>query len=412
VRWVGGEDSRAAPRRTLALAGLLALGAIAAFTLAPAPTAQAAQDGWADGAFNITLSGTQRIGSSTTGANGVTARRVEYSLRTSDGYPRLAINVSQAREMLLPDGQTKTVAGPNGGQITVIGTLAGDGTANDPIGGTLLFNLRLVGAMLPDHSVALRLTSPASDASSNLTLTVTFPSSEVGPVAGPANGSLTLAPGTSADIIAHVWGSAPAPSMPAATNDDPTLWYLTRGAGATAYVLLVAVVALGIALGFRGFAGMVRAWRILDLHQVLTLAMLAFVGLHLVTLFLDPFKPFTLPQLLWPLGETYRPVWTALGVLALYLLLAITLSSYVRREVGQRFWFVAHLTSYIAFVLLTLHGFYGGTDSDTPWMLGIYIGASALVLLLTFGRVYFALTSRGGHAAPAPQERGPVGVPR
>jgi sulfoxide reductase heme-binding subunit YedZ len=235
-------------------------------------------------------------------------------------------------------------------------------------------------------------------------------------VSGAAGGSLVLAPGTSSDIVAHVWGATAAPSAPAApsANDaDPTLWYITRGAAITAYVLLVAVVALGIALGFRGFEGLVRGWRILDLHQVLTLAMLAFVGLHLVTLFLDPFKSFSLLQLLWPLGETYRPVWTVLGVLALYLLLAGTASSYLRRELGQRVWFALHLTSYVAFVLLTLHGFFGGTDSGTPWMLGIYAGASALVVLLTLGRVYVALSSRGGApATPATEPHRPVGAPR
>jgi sulfoxide reductase heme-binding subunit YedZ len=392
-----------------ALVGLFALCAVVAFARAPVQSAQAAR---ADGDFQVTLGGTQRVTNSATGATGVTTRRVAYALRTSDGYPRIAINVSQAREMLLPDGQTKTVTGPNGGQIQASGTLTGDGTANDPIGGTLLFNLRLVGVVLPDHSVALRFTSPAGDAASHMTLTVTFASSEDGPVASMASGSLVLAPGTSGDIVAHVWGGA-TPSAPSANDADPTLWYVTRGAAITAYVLLAAVVALGIALGFRGFEGLVRGWRILDLHQVLTLAVLAFVGLHLITLVLDPFKPFSVLQLLWPLGETYRPVWTALGVLALYLLLAITASSYLRRELGQRLWFALHLTSYAAFVLLTLHGFFAGADSDTPWMLGIYAGASALVLLLTLGRVYVALTSRSSTpAAPTPEPRGPVGAPR
>lgn len=193
---------------------------------------------------------------------------------------------------------------------------------------------------------------------------------------------------------------------------DPTLWYITRAAAATAYALLVAVVALGIALGFRGFEGMVRGWRIYDLHQVLTLVMLGFTGLHLATLFFDPFKPFALVQLAWPLAEAYRPLWTALGVLALYLLLLVTASSYLRRALGNQMWFLLHLLSYAAFILVTLHGIFGGTDTTTPWMLGIYTGSSALVLLLTLGRVYLALGASRQRSQASRQAVGPSGAQR
>jgi DMSO/TMAO reductase YedYZ heme-binding membrane subunit len=172
--------------------------------------------------------------------------------------------------------------------------------------------------------------------------------------------------------------------------DDPTLWYVTRGAAATAYLLLTAVMAFGIILSFRGLEGLMRGWRVYDLHQVLTLLMLGFVGLHLVTLYLDPFEPFSLLKLVWPFAETYRPLGTALGVLTLYLLVLVALSSWARRLLSVRFWYVLHLTSYVAFILVTIHGLLTGADSQTPWMLGVYTGSSALIAFLTLGRIYFA----------------------
>jgi sulfoxide reductase heme-binding subunit YedZ len=172
--------------------------------------------------------------------------------------------------------------------------------------------------------------------------------------------------------------------------DDPTLWYVTRGAAATAYLLLTAVMAFGVILSFRGFEGILRGWRVYDLHQVLTLLLLGFIALHLVTLYLDPFEPFSLLKLVWPFAETYRPLGTALGVLTLYLLALVAFSSWARRLLNARLWFLLHLTSYLAFILVTIHGLLSGADSQTPWMLGVYTGASALVALLTLGRVYFA----------------------
>jgi sulfoxide reductase heme-binding subunit YedZ len=172
--------------------------------------------------------------------------------------------------------------------------------------------------------------------------------------------------------------------------DDPTLWYITRGAAATAYLLLTAVMAFGIILSFRGLEGIMRGWRVYDLHQVLTLLLLGFVGLHLVTLYLDPVEPFSLLKLAWPFAETYRSLGTALGVLTLYLIVLVAFSSWARRLLNTRLWYLLHLTSYVAFILVTIHGLLTGADSHMPWMLGVYTGSSALVAFLTLGRIYFA----------------------
>jgi len=179
-------------------------------------------------------------------------------------------------------------------------------------------------------------------------------------------------------------------AMRSAGVNDPTLWYVTRGAAATAYLLLTAVTAFGIILSFRGLEGLMRGWRVYDLHQVLTLLLLGFVGLHLVTLYFDPYEPFGPLKLIWPFAETYRPLGTALGVLSLYLLILVALSSWARRLLSARLWYLLHLISYVAFILVTIHGLLSGADSQTPWMLGVYTGSSALVIFLTLGRIYFA----------------------
>jgi DMSO/TMAO reductase YedYZ heme-binding membrane subunit len=192
--------------------------------------------------------------------------------------------------------------------------------------------------------------------------------------------------------------------MNTAGVDDPALWYVTRGAAATAYLLLTAVMAFGIILSFRGLEGLMRGWRVYDLHQVLTLLLLGFVALHLLTLYLDPYEPFSLLKLVWPLAETYRPLGTALGVLTLYLLALVAITSWARRLLSVRLWYLLHLTSYVAFVLVTIHGLLSGADTQTPWMLGVYTGSSALVTLLALGRIYFA--TQAARARRAQSSRG------
>nr|MBF6591789.1 ferric reductase-like transmembrane domain-containing protein [Ktedonobacterales bacterium] len=339
----------------LALALGAALAVVAGILAAGAPAHAA-------GAFAMTLTGTENASKTATAKDGTTTKRVKFSLRTTNGTPRLAIML-ETRETLLAAGQTTTITGLNGQRIAAIGTLSGNGAASDPIGGAPLFDLRVRGAVLPNQSLLLLLTSPSGNTASQLSLQVTFQAGEGKTIAGPATGTLTLAPGTPSAVTSDVWGTTAGGGA-----IDPALWYVTRGAGATAYLLLAVVVALGISLGVRTFEGVLRGWKVLDLHQMFTLLMLAFVGLHLVTLVLDPFLPFSVGQIFWPFGVLYRPVATALGILSFYLLLAIAASAYLRHGIGKRIWYGVHLTSYVAFILLTLHGLLAGTDSRTPWM--------------------------------------------
>ncbi len=145
--------------------------------------------------------------------------------------------------------------------------------------------------------------------------------------------------------------------------------------------------ALGIGISTRAFDSVAQRWRVLDLHQVLTLTMVAMVVLHLVTLLLDPFITFGVFNLLWPFGEPYSQLAVALGVLGLYAMLVVTISSWLRQFLSYRVWHLTHFISYLGFVLLTLHGILGGTDTTTPWMLAMYITSVLAIGMLTLVRL-------------------------
>src|SRR5690348_2900464 len=77
----------------------------------------------------------------------------------------------------------------------------------------------------------------------------------------------------------------------AAGSGPSPLWYLTRATGVSALVLLTVVVVLGV-LGSVRFSW--PSWpRFLTagLHRNVSLLVLVFVGLHVVTTVLDPYAP-------------------------------------------------------------------------------------------------------------------------
>jgi sulfoxide reductase heme-binding subunit YedZ len=190
------------------------------------------------------------------------------------------------------------------------------------------------------------------------------------------------------------------------TVGDTTYWYVTRAAAISAYALLALTATLGLLRSLARTAPMRARWLLggLDeLHQFSALLAAAFVALHLGTLLLDSYLRFSLVNLLFPLGEPYRPFATDLGVLALYALGIVLFSSWLRGHLSYRAWRTLHSTSFAAFALVTAHGLLVGSDAGTPWMRGLYLVAAGGVGALVTLRVL--VSSKRHSAALAPSAR-------
>jgi methionine sulfoxide reductase heme-binding subunit len=168
---------------------------------------------------------------------------------------------------------------------------------------------------------------------------------------------------------------------------DPTFWILARASGLTAYVLLTASMLAGLVLKSRPFGAKVRAAAVTDAHRFLTLLALGAIGLHGVALMLDSTVRMPLSALLVPGLSSYRPVATALGVLAAELAVLVIVSFPLRKRIGARLWRRLHWATYGVFAAATVHGLAAGTDTARPWVFGLYLAAVAAVVFATAWRV-------------------------
>lgn len=168
---------------------------------------------------------------------------------------------------------------------------------------------------------------------------------------------------------------------------DPTFWILARASGLTAYVLLTASMLAGLVVKSRPFGARVRAAAVTDTHRFLTLLALAGIALHGIALMLDSTVRIRLPGLLVPGLSPYRPVATALGVLAAELAALVVVSFPLRKRIGARLWRRLHWATYGVFAAATLHGLAAGTDTSRPWVFSLYLGAVAAVVFATAWRV-------------------------
>jgi predicted ferric reductase len=164
-------------------------------------------------------------------------------------------------------------------------------------------------------------------------------------------------------------------------------WYVARSGGLVAWALLAASVLWGLALSTKVLRGRPRPNWILDLHRFLGGLALLFTGIHVVSLIADSYVHFGLVEVLVPFTGTWHPAAVAWGVISLYLLVAIELTSLVRKRISKRMWRMTHYLSFPLFLLTTVHALTAGTDRSTFLLRASVAVVCALVTGLTFIRV-------------------------
>lgn len=162
-------------------------------------------------------------------------------------------------------------------------------------------------------------------------------------------------------------------------TSNPVDWYAARAAGVTAYLLLSAVVVLGMTMASKKQLVHWPRFALEDVHRFGGLLVGALISIHVVTVAVDQWLPFTLQSLIIPFTSRYRPIWVGLGVVAAELLVALAITNHYRRSLSYRFWRRAHYLNLAVWTAATVHGVGSGTDRSSPWLLAMFAAATATV---------------------------------
>jgi predicted ferric reductase len=160
-------------------------------------------------------------------------------------------------------------------------------------------------------------------------------------------------------------------------------WYLTRASGAVALLLLTASVVIGIAAIARLSSRAMPRFVVDGVHRTASLLAVVFLVVHIITAVLDSFAPISLVNAVIPFTGAYRPLWLGLGAAAFDLLLAVTITSLVRRRIGLGIWRGVHWLAYLAWPVAVLHGFGTGSDVNKTWLLVV----NAICIVAVLGAV-------------------------
>jgi sulfoxide reductase heme-binding subunit YedZ len=196
-------------------------------------------------------------------------------------------------------------------------------------------------------------------------------------------------------------------TLVAATGNGKALWYLTRGTGTVALLLLTAGIVLGVASSLGWRARRLPRFLVSGLHRNVTLLALAFVVVHVATTVVDRFAPIGWLDAVIPFRSPYRPVWLGLGAVAFDLLLALIVTSMLRGRIGVRAWRAVHWLAYASWPVALLHTLGAGSDARAGWLQLVSFGSVAAVALAVAARALAARDVAVRTAAIA----GAVGVP-
>jgi DMSO/TMAO reductase YedYZ heme-binding membrane subunit len=148
-------------------------------------------------------------------------------------------------------------------------------------------------------------------------------------------------------------------------------WYLTRGTGAVALLLLTAGLVLGVMGPTRFRTRRLPRFAVSGLHRNVTLLALAFVVVHVVTTILDGYTPIGLKDAVIPFAASYRPFWLGLGAVAFDLLLALIVTSLLRSRLGFRAWKAVHWLAYASWPVALVHALGTGSDARSSWLVAL-----------------------------------------
>lgn len=171
-----------------------------------------------------------------------------------------------------------------------------------------------------------------------------------------------------------------------------TMWYITRAAGLTSYLLLWLSMVWGLAVSSKILDNLLHRTFTYDFHQFISLLAIGFIILHVGVLMFDRYLPYSLAQILVPFISPYRPFWVGVGVLGFYLILLVTVTFYIRDRIGMRAFRGIHTLSLLAYLGALAHSFFAGTDSSLISVMLLYAGTFLVVVfLLTYWLVMLAV---------------------
>lgn len=167
-----------------------------------------------------------------------------------------------------------------------------------------------------------------------------------------------------------------------------------------AAALLLGSLVLGMLMATRMLRSVDRPAWLLAMHRWTSgLAVLA-TGGHVAALVADSYVEFGPSEIFVPFASEWKPTAVALGVVSMYLLVIVQVTSVMMKKLSRHIWRAVHMASYASAWLAVIHAGMAGTDTSNR----LYRLVS-LIVILAATAVAVVRVSGSGNRRPRDRNR-------
>jgi predicted ferric reductase len=170
-------------------------------------------------------------------------------------------------------------------------------------------------------------------------------------------------------------------------------WYLSRAGGLISFLLLYFSIFFGVAIRFPVLRKIIQPIESLNFHAWISFQALIFVLIHSLVLLTDKYLAFSFKDIFVPFASTLNPEMVTLGVLGMYSMIAIIITSYFRKYISRRIWRATHFLNIALYAVAFLHAYYLGTDLKSGIAREIFLGMNILLLGLMLASLFLKMKS-------------------
>ena len=175
-------------------------------------------------------------------------------------------------------------------------------------------------------------------------------------------------------------------------------WFVARSGGIVAWGLVTLSVCWGLFLSTKAVAKASQPSKLLDLHRFFGGLSVVFTAVHVAGLVADSYIQFGWMEVLVPWASEWKPTAVAWGVIAMYLLLAVEITSLLMKRIPRSLWRQVHRASFGLYIFSTVHGIQAGSDTLN---IGYRIAMLASVNVVAFLTIIVILAHRKAAVAKA-----------
>jgi methionine sulfoxide reductase heme-binding subunit len=118
--------------------------------------------------------------------------------------------------------------------------------------------------------------------------------------------------------------------------------------------------------------------------------------------------PYSIPQILLPFISAYRPFWIGVGVISMYLMVLVTVTFYIKNQIGIKAFRAIHVLSLLGYLAGLAHSFFSGTDSS---LLAAQIMYAGTFLVTVFLFVYWLVLRMANRRLSSAKKIAPTATP-